>query len=137
MLCGSSLSMPENDLVSMRRGNLRKAEEEERMRIAAWKLAALMGIVPTMGCVQKIVPNDGPPLGNGDGGTMQMDMDASMMPGPGGDAGKRDAGNPDASMSTGGLSCLTYCTEIIDSCVGAFRQYESMQQCMNMCADMP
>jgi hypothetical protein len=123
--------MPENDLVSMRRGYLRKAEEE-RMRLATWKLAVLMGVVPTIGCVQKIVPSeDGPQLGNDAG----LDMDAMVNPDPS-DASKPDAGKPDAGGQTGGLSCITYCTEVMGECEGAFRQYESMDQCMNMCADM-
>jgi hypothetical protein len=126
--------MPENDLVSMRRGYLRKAEEE-RMRFATWKLAALMGVVPSVGCVQKIVPSDdGPQLG-GDAGMMGGDMDAMVMP-PMPDAGKPDAGKPDAGQPTGGLSCVTYCTEIQANCQLPFQQYDSMEQCMNMCADM-
>jgi hypothetical protein len=106
------------------------------MRLATWKLAALMGVVPTIGCVQKIVPaTDDRPIGGDDAGNGDGDqMDAAIVPGQS-DAGK-DAGNPDAGMSTGGLSCLTYCTEIQASCQGAFRQFESMQQCMNMCGDM-
>jgi len=103
------------------------------MRLATWKLAALMGVVPTIGCVQKIVPSDnGPQLGNDAG---LMDMDASVMP-PQPDAGKPDAGKPDAGPPTGGLSCVTMCTEVMAECIGAFRQFDSMEQCMSMCADM-
>jgi hypothetical protein len=115
----------------MRRGYLGKAEEE-RMRVATWKLAALMGVVPTIGCVQKIVPStDGPQLGT-DAGQMN-DMDAAVMP-----MGNHDSGmaKPDAGQPTGGLSCLTYCSEVLADCTGANTQFESMQQCMNMCGDM-
>jgi hypothetical protein len=129
--------MPENDLVSTRRGNLDKAEEE-RMRVATWKLAALMGAVPTIGCVQKIVPPEDRPLGDSGVG----DMDANVEPPDGGNVDRQDAGDTDAGDAgggepIGGNNCTTYCTEILATCEGAFRQYESLEQCLNMCADMP
>lgn len=122
------------------------------MRLTVWKLAMPLGAVLGTGCVEETAePAPGSILENNDGGARAGDdwvFDASPGGGsaPKGDASlnPRDPGsNDDAGAGDGGtngapvgsLSCQTYCQENLRVCTGENRQYDSLEQCLNMCAD--